>query len=131
MKQETRTEKQNRDDRGSGLIMVLVAVALLGLLVSVLMFVSYAGYQMRLLDRQGKDAFYSAETVLDEVNVGLQEEISDALSKSYVDLMSNYGLYSTPQQRQQRTGRQSHWRRWRGSSAPQSWGSRRGWCRRR
>ena len=102
MKQETRTEKQNRDDRGSGLIMVLVAVALLGLLVSVLMFVSYAGYQMRLLDRQGKDAFYSAETVLDEVNVGLQEEISDALSKAYVDLMSNYGLYSTPQQRQQR-----------------------------
>lgn len=79
--------------------MVMVAIALIGLLVSVLMFVAYSGYQMRLTDRHGKDNFYTAETVLDEINVGLQGEISEALGQAYEDLMKNYGLYETPEKR--------------------------------
>lgn len=94
--------KIHKDNAGSAMVMVMVAIALIGLLVSILMFVSYAGYQMRLTDKQGKNTFYTAETVLDEINVGLQEEISLALSEAYVDLMSNYGLYETPEMRRNR-----------------------------
>lgn len=98
MKTDSR-RKFHKDNAGSAMVMVMVAIALIGLLVSILMFVSYAGYQMRLTDKQGKNTFYTAETVLDEINVGLQEEISLALSEAYVDLMSNYGLYETPEKR--------------------------------
>ena len=73
-------EKLYRDNKGSAMVMIIVIIAFIAILVSVLMFVSFSGYQMRVVDRRGKDNFYTAETVLDEINVGLQGEISGALS---------------------------------------------------
>ena len=75
------------------MVMVIVIIAFIAILVSVLMFVSFSGYQMRAVDRRGKDNFYTAETVLDEINVGLQGEISGALSKAYNEVMNNFALY--------------------------------------
>lgn len=91
--------KLHKDNRGSGLIMVLIMVAFLSILAAVLMFAAYGGYRMRMEDRQGKDNFYTAETVLDEINVGLQKEVSAALSKAYQEVMVNYSLYETPAKR--------------------------------
>lgn len=86
-------KKLYRDNKGNAMAMVIVIIAFIAILVSVLMFVSFAGYQMRTVDRRGKDNFYTAETVLDEINVGLQGEISAALSKAYGEVMSNFALY--------------------------------------
>lgn len=88
-------ERLYRDNKGSAMVMIIVIIAFIAILVSVLMFVSFAGYQMRVVDRQGKDNFYTAEVVLDEINVGLQGEISAALSKAYGDVMNNFGLYKS------------------------------------
>ena len=71
----------HKDDRGSALAMIIVIIAFIAILATVLMFASYAGYRMRLVDKQGKNTFYTAETVLDEINVGLQKEVSAALSE--------------------------------------------------
>lgn len=80
----------HKDDRGSALAMIIVIIAFIAILASVLMFASYAGYRMRLVDKQGKNTFYTAETVLDEINVGLQKEVSAALSVAYEEIMTNY-----------------------------------------
>ena len=74
-------KKRGLGDRGSAMVMVIVIIAFVAILASVLMFLSFSGYQMRAADRRTKDNFYTAETVLDEINVGLQGEISDALAK--------------------------------------------------
>lgn len=95
-------KKAHMDDRGSGLVMVLIMVAFLGILAGILMFGSYMGYKMRMTDKAGKDNFYTVETVLDEINVGLQQEISAALTVAYQDVMVNYSLYETPEKRNQR-----------------------------
>lgn len=86
-------ERGYRDDRGSAMVMVIVIIAFIAILVSVLMFVSFSGYQMRAADRRTKDNFYTAETVLDEINVGLQGEISESLAKAYSEVMNNFALY--------------------------------------
>ena len=99
MRRSRQRTKLHRDNRGSGLIMVLIMVAFLSILAAILMFAAYGGYRMRLEDKQGKDNFYTAETVLDEINVGLQSEVSDALSKAYQEVMVNYSLYETPAKR--------------------------------
>ena len=88
-------EKLYRDNKGSAMVMIIVIIAFIAILVSVLMFVSFSGYQMRVVDRRGKDNFYTAETVLDEINVGLQGEISGALSKAYSEVMNNFSLYQS------------------------------------
>ena len=99
MEQNRQNRKLHRDNRGSGLIMVLIMVAFLSILTAILMVASYGGYRMRLEDKQGKNNFYTAETVLDEINVGLQAEVSEALSKAYQEVMANYSLYETPAKR--------------------------------
>ncbi|MBD5526489.1 MAG: hypothetical protein HDR04_19230 [Lachnospiraceae bacterium] len=92
-------KKLYRDNKGSAMVMVIVIIAFIAILVSVLMFVSFAGYQMRAADRHGKDNFYTAETVLDEINVGLQSEISAALNKAYGEVMTNFALYRSANER--------------------------------
>lgn len=87
--------KLYQDNKGSAMVMIIVIIAFIAILVSVLMFVSFSGYQMRAVDRRGKDNFYTAETVLDEINVGLQGEISAALSKAYSEVMNNFSLYQS------------------------------------
>lgn len=86
-------KKVYRDNKGSAMVMIIVIIAFIAILVSVLMFVSFAGYQMRAVDRRGKDNFYTAETVLDEINIGLQSEISASLNKAYNEVMNNFALY--------------------------------------
>ncbi len=88
-------KKLYSDNRGDALAMVIIVVAFVTVLASVLMFVSYSGYKMRQLDRRGKDTFYDAETVLDEINVGLQQEASAVLQASYEHIMENYAVYSS------------------------------------
>lgn len=86
-------KKRRTDDRGSAMVMVIVIIAFVAILASVLMFVSFSGYQMRAADRRTKDNFYTAETVLDEINIGLQGEISEALAMAYSEVMNNFALY--------------------------------------
>lgn len=91
--------KFHRDNKGEALAMVIIIITFISILAGVLMFVAYAGYVMRTVDRQGKDNFYTAETVLDEINVGLQGEISEALAKAYEEVMTNYASYPNASER--------------------------------
>lgn len=84
-----------QDNRGAAMAMVLIIIMFVSILAAVLMFVSYLGYQMRLMDKRGKDTFYDAETVLDEINTGLQEVASEAMIEAYNKVMTNYAVYDS------------------------------------
>ena len=94
-------KKFHQDNRGGAMAMVLIIIAFISILAGVLMFAAYGGYQMRLVDKQGTDNFYTAETVLDEINAGLQAKVSNALSEAYGKVMANYALYETADKRKQ------------------------------
>ncbi len=99
-----RKKNQNnlyRDNRGSALGMVLIIVTFISILAGVLMFVAYSGYQMRMINKKAANNFYSAETVLDEINAGLQIDVSDSMGEAYNEVMVNYALYDSSGQRRQ------------------------------
>lgn len=75
------------------LVTVIVAVAFVAILVSIMMAVSLVNFKMKAINERGKDSFYSAEQVLDEISVGLQEQAASALTLAYNDVMSNYSVY--------------------------------------
>ena len=80
--------KLNRtNDQGSAIVVVILAIAFVGMLVAMMAYMSYMNYIMKATDRGAKDNFYSAETALDEINVGLQSEISYAMTNAYTDVM--------------------------------------------
>ena len=85
-----RKEKLKANNSGSTMVMIIVAVALIGILASVLMSMSYINYRMKVTELKSKDNFYSAETVLDQISVGLQQEASNSMEDAYSQAMQRY-----------------------------------------
>ena len=81
------------DNRGMALVTVIVAIGFIAALVSILLTTSLVNFKMKNVNERGKDTFYSAEQVLDEINVGLQRIVSDSMSAAYLEIMNNYPSY--------------------------------------
>lgn len=97
-KNEKAERKQN--NRGSAIVLVIVVLALMGILVSVVLYMCMANFHMKANDLQSKNNFYSAEQILDEIRVGLQEEASVAIDIAYMDVIQKYELRSSdPEER--------------------------------
>ena len=80
------------NNTGSTMMIVMVAVSLIAVLATVLMAMSYMNYNMKVTELNSKKNFYTAEVVLDQINVGLQKEISDSVEDAYVRAMQRYTL---------------------------------------
>ena len=83
-------EKKNK---GAGLISVIIAIAFVAILGSIIMSITMTNYKMKQTNLKTQESFYTAEQALDEVRVGLQGVISQAVSTSYLQVMENYSAY--------------------------------------
>lgn len=81
---------KKRNNQGSTIVVVLIAVAFLTILGSILLFTTYTGYQMKMTDRHGKQNFYDAETAMNEIRTGIQQVTSDAISEAYTRVLVDY-----------------------------------------
>lgn len=79
-----------RDNRGSAIVVVIIAMALIGILVSAILWSAYMNYMIKLADIRNKNSFYSAETVMEQIMAGMQHEASAAITISYQDVMKNW-----------------------------------------
>ncbi len=82
-------QRRNKDNRGAAMVMAIVAIAFIGMLVAMVLYMSYCNYLMKDTDKIAKDNFYSAEHALDVINAGLQHDISESMSIAYVKTMNN------------------------------------------
>ena len=86
--------KNRRKDQGSGLVLVIVAVAFIGILVgSLLTAVGYA-YRLKLYDYNAKDNFYYLEQAMDEVYAGVGNETLSCMQTAYTDVVNQMVEYS-------------------------------------
>ena len=83
-------KRKSLDNKGSTLVIVMVAMSIVAMLAVVALWISLLNFQMKTTDIEVKDNFYSAEAVLDQICVGLQKNVSDAYSGAYLDVMQNY-----------------------------------------
>ena len=88
-----------KNNKGSAFVMVLVILAIVGILAAVALWVSLVNYQMKLTDINVKNNFYSAESVLDQICVGLQTDVSEAYQTAYNKTIVNYSLMSDEQRK--------------------------------
>ena len=78
------------NNRGMSLVLVLVAISLITILATVTLAVATMNFRMKVVNNQSKENFYTAEKVLDEIRLGLQNDVSVALSDAYVKTMAQY-----------------------------------------
>ena len=83
--------KRSMNNRGSGIVSVIVTVAFIGMLGTALLFMTYVNYQMKIATRNTQANFYAAEEILDEVRAALQSTVSEAITTSYATTLLSYG----------------------------------------
>lgn len=81
---------RRKNNKGSSLVLVIVAIAFIGILTAIILNMCLINYRMKYMDLSSKDNFYTAENALDEIKTGLGIEVSDALSASYIEVMQQY-----------------------------------------
>ncbi len=86
--------KLKNDNRGASLVVVIITIGFIGILVSMLMYITFMNFKIKTADIKNKNSFYTAENALEEIKVGLQGEVSEAMGSAYLDIMQNYGMYS-------------------------------------
>ncbi|MDD6810952.1 MAG: hypothetical protein PUD93_03655 [Lachnospiraceae bacterium] len=82
-----------KDNRGASIVLVIIAMAMIGILASTMLWMAYLNYMIKLTDLKTKNSFYSAETVMEQIMAGMQHEASAAVSLGYQDVMKNWENY--------------------------------------
>lgn len=90
---------QKKNNKGASLVLVIVAIAFIGILTAIIMNLCLMNYRMKYMDLRSKDNFYTAETALDEIRAGLGIEVSEALSDAYIKVMQQYSGTNSEERR--------------------------------
>lgn len=77
------------NNAGNTLVIVLVVVAFMTVLGTVAVTGAMVGYKMKLVDKEVKRTFYSAEEVVDEIYNGLGMKTMSILQDSYMNILTN------------------------------------------
>ena len=78
------------DSRGASVITVMIAIALVGILVTVVIYAATMNFYMMQANQGEKENFYTAEQALDEIRAGLEEKMGEALDSAYSYVMQRY-----------------------------------------
>ena len=79
------TKKIKKDNRGSSLLVAMVAIAFIGILATVVTSATITNYKLKNMNYKSKVTFYSAESALDEIYSGVSIDCYNALNDAYED----------------------------------------------
>ena len=88
-----RREKENRKNRGSALILVIVCMVFAGILGTSVLAASITNRDMKLVDERAKENFYETESGIDIFIANLQKLAEDTLGEEYSRALTHYGAY--------------------------------------
>nr|WP_303243171.1 hypothetical protein [uncultured Blautia sp.] len=87
---ESKKRLKGQLDKGFSLFTVIIAVSFIMILGLLVTYISVSNFYMKVTDLKGKDSFYTAEQGLEEIKVGLQQDVGTAMSKAFTEVMENY-----------------------------------------
>lgn len=89
-------KKIHENNKGSAIVLVIVALAMVGIFAMTIMWMSMTNFYMKATDKGNKQGFYSAETVLEQIKAGLEGDASWAASRAYAYVLTkDYSATST------------------------------------
>lgn len=92
--------KRNKsNNKGSTLVTVIIAVSLVGILASLILIVTQNSYVTKSVDNQSKNNFYSAEEVIDQLKLGIQNEIAASMVDAYYDVIADFDVNGNAEDR--------------------------------
>lgn len=77
-------------DKGSTFVTVIVSIGFIGVLASLVLVVTQNSYVTKSIDNQSKVNFYDSEEVVDQLKIGLQNELCECMIDAYFDIIATY-----------------------------------------
>jgi len=87
--------KYKINNKGSGIVTVILAVTFVTVLGAILLLMTYMNYQMKTADSFTRRNFYSTEIAMDEARASLQNSVSKAIESAYTSTLILYGEASS------------------------------------
>lgn len=91
--------EQKKNNKGSSVVMVIVVMAVLMILTAIILSLSLMNYRMKNTDRASTRNFYYAEYALEEIRVGLAEEVSAAAADAYNGTLAEFAKLDETERR--------------------------------
>lgn len=92
--------KRNKsNNKGSTLVTVIIAIGLVGILASLILIITQNSYVTKSVDSQSKNNFYSAEEVIDQLKLGIQNEIAASMVDAYYDIIADFDVNGDVEER--------------------------------
>ena len=82
--------RKKQHNKGFSLFTVLIAVSFVGILGMFVLYMALSNFNMKVTDLKGKDSFYTAERAIEEIRAGLQQDVGDAMSQAYTQVLETY-----------------------------------------
>lgn len=96
-----RNSEKKRDDRGSAIVIVIIAMAMIGILASTIVWASFINYRIKINDLKVKNNFYSAETIVEQIVAGIKRDVvSESINEAYQQVISNWDALATESNRE-------------------------------
>lgn len=89
------TIKELRGNRGSGVVLVLVAISCITLMTTSLLHLSYTAFKIKASDRQSKADFYVVDAKMDELMAGVQDIASEAIAEAQKKVFITYNEHTS------------------------------------
>ncbi len=83
------------DNKGAGIVTILVAVMFLAAFGTLILTLSHTNFMMRDSERKGKQVFYDASSVAEQLNAGIQDICSDAILDAYDNTLIRYNDFGS------------------------------------
>lgn len=77
-------------NEGASLIAVLTTIVFVTAIATIVLNVTITNIRMRQVEEAGKRNFYSAEEIIDELSVNLNNVAAGAMQKAYMDVLTQY-----------------------------------------
>jgi hypothetical protein len=78
------------DNRGFSTVLVLTVMVCVVIMGVILLSLTLATFRMKATYSNSQKNFYDAESVLDDINTGLQKDVADAAGEAYAYMLEHY-----------------------------------------
>ena len=89
--------KNEKNEKGSGIILVIVALSFLGIIAGALLTAVAYAYRLKLYDYNAKDNYHYVEQAMDEVYAGLGGRTTSKMQEAYTKTVEEMVYFDTTQ----------------------------------
>ena len=93
MKNFFRKLREDKNEKGSGIILVIVALSFLGILAGAMLTAVAYAYRLKLYDYNAKDNFHYVEQAMDEVYAGLGGRTTTTMQDAYTKTVEEMVIF--------------------------------------